>query len=123
MAIEFQADADIHPGIVLGFRRRIPGARFDLAQGRIVDGTQDWDVLAMCADQGLVLVSRDQNTMRAEFRAFVQRQDHPGLVIVSQTLGIGRAIEQLETVWELASPRDLKNSILWAGDLAIERFR
>jgi hypothetical protein len=59
-------------------------------------GMTDPEVLTLAAQQQRVLVSHDVGTMPAHFRTF--RQDgkqSAGVFLVSQTLDVGAAIEEL----------------------------
>jgi len=73
------ADADLHPGIVNGLRKRIPSISFEGAQGVIPDAMPDHQVLALAAGQGRVLVSHDFKTMPGHFRVFSRERVSPGL--------------------------------------------
>jgi len=65
-SIRLQADADLPNAIVLGVRRRL-SIEFDLSKTRLPSGMADPEVLAMCADEDLILVTRDEKTMPAHF--------------------------------------------------------
>jgi uncharacterized protein DUF5615 len=99
MRPRFQADADFNHRIVRGIRRREPSIDFlDATDGGVV-GLSDPDVLETAAESGRILVSHDRNTMPRHFVDFRERRSSPGLIIVSQDLDIGAAIEDLLLVW------------------------
>lgn len=59
----------------------------------------DSEVLRIAAESGRILVSHDRNTMPAHFADFLELQSSPGVIIVSQDLDIGAAIEDLLLIW------------------------
>jgi hypothetical protein len=99
MRPRFQADADFNHKIVLGLRRREPSIDFLGAYDGGVLGMADPDVLGVAAESGRILVSHDRKTMPAHFARFVERLSRPGVIIVSQELDIGAAIEDLLLIW------------------------
>lgn len=48
---------------------------------------------------GRILVSHDRKTMPRHFGCFAGKQASPGLIIISQDLDIGVAINELLLVW------------------------
>jgi hypothetical protein len=99
MRPRFQADADFNQKIVAGLGRREPAIDFRSAGEGGVIGRPDPEVLAQAASESRVLVSHDRQTMPGHFRRWIEKQASPGLVIVSQEIDIGRAIEELLLVW------------------------
>jgi hypothetical protein len=99
MRPRFQADADCNQKIVLGLRRRELAVDFQDAHAGGVIGVPDPDVLSKAADLGRILVSHDRKTMPAHFARFLDSRSSPGLIIVTQDLDIGLAIEDLLIVW------------------------
>jgi hypothetical protein len=85
--------------IVIGLRRREPSLDFVDAHDGGVIGIPDPEVLEVAAESGRVLVSHDRRTMPGHFADFVARRSSPGLIIVSQDLDIGTAIEDLLLLW------------------------
>ena len=99
MRPRFLADADFNHKIVLGLRRREPlvdilGAH----QGGVV-GFGDSDVLRIAAESERILISHDRKTMPSHFARFREERLSPGVIIVSQDLDIGAAIEDLLLIW------------------------
>jgi predicted nuclease of predicted toxin-antitoxin system len=99
MKPRFLADADFNNKIVLGLRRREPLIDFVSARDAGVPGATDPEVLAIAARAGRVLVSHDRKTMPGHFFRFRQSESSPGLIVVSQELDIGPAIEDLLLIW------------------------
>lgn len=113
MKIAFQADANLDLAILRGLRRREPAIDFREAGGAIPDGAPDADVLALCADQGRVLITGDVRTMGRHLEDFVSKGDSPGVILVPSSRPIGAVIEGLLLVWLNWSPDDVRNQIRW----------
>ena len=71
------------------------------------------EVLAQTANEGRVLVSHDRQTMVGHFARFIGRQTSPGLIIVSQELDIGPAIEDLLLVWAASEAEEWENAVIF----------
>ena len=63
--------------------------------------------------QGRVLVSHDFKTMPRHFRAFTRERVSPGLILIPQRLSIGRAIDELQLVWECYEERQFVNNVIY----------
>jgi hypothetical protein len=51
--------------------------------------------------------------MPGHFRRSIEKQASPGLVIVSQELDIGRAIEELLLVWAASEAKEWENTVVF----------
>ena len=111
MRPRFLADADFNYKILLGLGRREPSLDFLSAQEGSVVGMPDPEVLQIAAESARILVSHDRNTMPAHFSQFCKEQESPGLIIVSQHLDIGAAIEDLLLIWATTEAEE------WIGRL------
>ena len=96
-----------------GLRRREPAIDFQSAGEGGVIGRPDPEVLAQAASEGRVLVSHDRQTMPGHFRRLIGKQASPGLVVVSQELDIGRAIEDLLLVWAASEAEEWGNTVIF----------
>ncbi|MBZ5620515.1 MAG: DUF5615 family PIN-like protein [Acidobacteriia bacterium] len=99
MRPRFQADADFNHKIVVGLRRREPSVDFLGARDGGVVGVPDPDVLRIAAESARILITHDRKTMPAHFARFIEKRSSPGVIIVSQDLEIGAAIEDLLLIW------------------------
>jgi hypothetical protein len=99
MRPRFLADADFNHEIVRGLRRREPSIDFQGAHDGGVIGISDPEVLRLAAESGRILVSHDRKTMPTHFAHFLECRSSPGVIIVSQDLDIGAAIEDLLLIW------------------------
>jgi hypothetical protein len=99
MRPRFLADADFNHKIAVGLRRREPTVDFIDADDGAVIGLPDPDVIGVAAESGRILVSHDRKTMPGHFARFRGTRSCPGIIIVSQDLDIGAAIEDLLLIW------------------------
>ena len=111
MRVKFQADADLHQPIVEGVRRREPSIDFKSSNEAELPGLADPTVLAKAASEGRVLVSHDFRTMPGHFFRFIAEARSPGVILISQDLSIGQAIEGLILVWSASDPEDWINRL------------
>jgi len=109
----FIADADLNDKIVVGVRRREPGVDFVGASDGGTRGLSDPEVLALSAASERVLVSSDRRTMPAHFKMFLETDQSPGVIVVSQTTEIARAIDELVAIWREGDLDALRNQIRW----------
>jgi hypothetical protein len=110
--IRFQADADVHNGIVLAVRRREPAIDFATADDSQLDGVPDPEVLEIAASQGRILVTHDRRTMMRHFRSRIaQAKSSPGVFLVSQFEPLGPVVEVLLTVWAASDPAEWQDQV------------
>ena len=114
MKPRFRADADFNQKIIAGLRRREPAIDFQTAQQAGVIGRPDPEVLLIAARLGRTVVSHDRRTMPAYFARFVQTQPCPGLIVVSQELDIGAAIDDLLLIWVASDSEEWQDKIGFA---------
>lgn len=100
MKVRFQADADLHEGIVRILRRRRPALEFRTATEADLEGKNDAEVLRIAEDEGRVLVSHDRKTMPDAFGEFVAAGGSVGVLLISQSLNPHEAAEELLLIWE-----------------------
>lgn len=113
MVLRFLSDEDFDATIVRGLLRRLPS--LDLVSVRDVglSAAVDPVVLEWAALHDRTLLTHDVNTMIRYGDERVRRgENHPGIVKVPQTLPVGRAIEDLVYVSEIATVEDMRNQVL-----------
>jgi len=76
-------------------------------------GMKDGEVLALAARDGRVLVTHDQTTMPTHFAEFVRLNQSPGLVVVSQSLPVREAVDDLILIWTATRPEEWINWIVY----------
>ena len=111
MKPRFLADADFNEKIVLGLLRREPTIDFQTASQGDVIGRPDLEVLAIAARENRILISHDRGTMPAHFARFAETQSSPGLILVSQEIDIGTAIEDLLLIWAASTLEEWRDKI------------
>ena len=121
MRPRFQADADFNQKIVAGLRRRESIIDFMSAWDGHVIGKPDPEVLRIASEATRILVSHDRNTMPGHFAKFIEGQSSPGVIIISQELDIGAAIEDLLLVWATTDAARVGESDRLSADLANRR--
>ena len=107
----FQADADFNHKIVLGLRRREPALDVRDAHEGGLTGVPDSAVLHIAAESGRILVSHDRKTMPGHLVRFIEGSSSPGVIIVSQDLDIGLAIEDLLIIWAASDAAEWLNQL------------
>jgi hypothetical protein len=110
--IRFQADADLRQAIVTGVIRREPSLDFRSANDAGLEGVKDPEVLALAAQDGRVLVTHDRRTMPTMFGQFITSYSSSGVLILSQNLPIGEAIDAIILVWEASVAEEWINQIM-----------
>ena len=114
MKVRFLADADLNKAIVSGVLRREPSIDFMTAHAAGLRRMKDPEVLAMAAGQQRVLVSHDVGTMPAHFREFTKAgKRSAGVFLVTQSLDVGTAIEELHLVWLASEAPEWENRLEW----------
>ena len=111
MTPRFQADADLNHRIVLGLRRREPAVDFLDARGGGLISADDATVLRIAAESGRILISHDRKTIPGHLARFLESQSSPGVIIVSQALDIGPAIEDLLIIWAASDAIEWRNQL------------
>ena len=78
-----------------------------------LEGVPDPEVLALAAGQDRILVSHDFQTMPRHFGDFLEAgNSSPGVLLVSQRLPVGDAIEELVLIWAASDADEWQNRIL-----------
>lgn len=111
MTPRFQADADFNQRIVVGLRRRERALDIQDAREGGVLGIEDPEVLRIAAESGRILLSHDRRTMPTHFAQFLQNNSSPGVIIISQDLDIGTAIEGLLIIWAASVTEEWRNQL------------
>ncbi|MGA2215711.1 MAG: DUF5615 family PIN-like protein [Bryobacteraceae bacterium] len=112
MTPRFQADEDFNQRIVLGLRRREAAIDFRDARDGGVIGASDSTVLRLAAESGRILTSHDRKTMPAHLARFLESYSSSGvIIIVSQELDVGAAIEDLLIIWAASDAEEWRNQL------------
>jgi Domain of unknown function (DUF5615) len=111
--LRLAVDEDFDQRIVLGLKRLRPD--LDIVRAREVglSGVDDPGVLRWAASEERVLVTHDVNTMtRYAYQRAAAGQRMPGVLAVSQSLPIGRAVEDLLLLAECTREGELEGRVL-----------
>ncbi len=113
-APRFLADHDLNEHIVVGVMRRAPQLLFLRVRDLGLADQPDPVVVNYAAEQGLILVSHDVNTMPAAAYAHME-QGYPmsGLFLVPQTAPIGPIIEDLLMVWSASDGAEWERQVIF----------
>src|SRR5207244_1232536 len=96
----FLADEDLRFEIVLAVRRREPAAEIVTVQEAGMSGMTDADVLAHAQAHGLIVVSHDVNTLRAEAEQRVRDgQRIAGVLLTAQRNPTREVADCLVLIW------------------------
>lgn len=99
MRPRFIADADLNHRIVVGLRRREPCLDFLGARDGGVIGLPDPEVIDIASGANRILVSHDFKTMPGHFAMYISERSSSGVLLISQDVSIGNAIEELVLFW------------------------
>ncbi|HLI82782.1 MAG TPA: DUF5615 family PIN-like protein [Bryobacteraceae bacterium] len=114
MSIRFLADADFNEMIVKGVLRREPSVDFSTVQAAGVRHLPDPDILAFAASEDRIVISHDVNTMPSHFADFRAAGNHsPGLFMISQSVDVGTAIEELLLIWAASEASEWEGQLAW----------
>jgi predicted nuclease of predicted toxin-antitoxin system len=116
------ADADLNGAIVSGVLRRSAHLDFKRAEEVPLEGLSDAAVLAIAAEDDRVLVSHDVTTMPDRFREYVRQRNSPGVILIRQSLSIGRAIDFIVLISEVCDAHDLVNRVCLVPSLVTYGF-
>lgn len=111
MKPKFLADVNFNYKIISGLRRHDPTVDFRTSGQEGISGATDPEVLLWAARLGRILVSHDRHTLPGFFADFIQQGPSPGLIIVSQDMNIGHAIEDLLLVSGATTAEEWVNEI------------
>lgn len=112
-SIRFLADENLETAIVEGLRRRHGAINIQTAAEAGLLGQADHRVLIYAAEHRRLLLTHDLRTMPENIGALLAaRGDSPGLLLIPQSLAIGRVVEDLVLIWEASGPEDWANLIV-----------
>lgn len=112
--LAFLMDEDLHGPIVDGLRLHHPQLDIVRAMDVGLGGRDDDVLLNWAAVNHRITVSHDKSTMinAAKLRVAAGLA-MTGLIIIPQSLGIGKAIADLRFVAEICSPEEMNGVTVW----------
>lgn len=112
MKIRFQADADLNEDVVLGLCRLEPKVDFQTAGEAGLRGLPDPEVLSRATQDNRILVTHDRRTMPTHFGAFILNETSPGVFLISQSVGVREAIDELFLIWNCSESEEWINLLV-----------
>lgn len=112
--LRFLADEDLNNRILRGLLRRHPALDIVRVQDTILSGAADSDVLEWARQNGRVLLTHDVSTMtNFAFARMRSGKTIAGIIEISQSLPIGRAVEDILLFALTCTPDELENRIVY----------
>ncbi|MBM3834136.1 MAG: hypothetical protein FJ403_12880 [Verrucomicrobia bacterium] len=112
--VRFLADHDLNEHLVLGAIRCEPSIEFLRVREVGLGSADDCDVLDYAANEGLIVVSHDVNTMpAAAFRRLENGKPMGGLFMVKQSDPIAPIIESLILTWSARTLQEWTNRVIF----------
>ena len=110
--IRLLTDENFNYAILRGLIRRVPHLDFVLVHDVGLAGRPDPVLLKWAASKHRSIMTQDAKTMIPHAEQLM-RQGQPmgGLIVVPQSVGIGRAIDDLELIVECYSESDMRDRI------------
>jgi len=108
----FLADHDLNEHIIDGVQRREPAVEFIRVRDVDLEEKSDPEILQYAAENGLLVVSHDVNTMPAHARARLDAgKDMAGLFMARQFHPISPIIESLVLIWSASEAEEWHSQI------------
>lgn len=108
------ADENFNQRILRGLKLRIRKLDLIVAQSVGLCGASDPALLAWAADQGRIVLTHDRQTLPAHaYHRIRSRQPMPGIILVSDTMPLGEAIEILELYLECGTAEEFQDLVLF----------
>lgn len=108
------ADENFNNHILSGLLLRTSGISLVRTQDTSLSGVSDGILLAWAAKNGYILLTHDQRTIPASLEQLAQNhQPIPGVIIVSQNISVGQAIEEILLLLSCAPQNELTNRVYY----------
>lgn len=112
--MRFAADENFDGGIFKQLRKRIPDVDIVRVQDTEMYQSPDPVLLEWAAREQRIILTHDVQTLVGDAYARVaQGLPMPGVILVSDTLGIGPALDDLELAIRAGKPDDFTNRVLF----------
>jgi predicted nuclease of predicted toxin-antitoxin system len=107
-------DENFSHRIVRGLKLRIKNLDLVVAQGAGLGEARDPTLLAWAADQRRIVLTHDRKTMTEyAYDRVRSHQPMPGIIVVSDTMPVGEAIEVLTICIECGTAEDFENLVMF----------
>ena len=112
--ISLLADENFSHHILRGIRLRIKNIDLVVAQGSELSGLRDPVLLAWAAEQGRIVLTHDRQTMaKYAYDRVSSHQPMPGVIVVSDKMQVGEAIELLTMYIVCGMSKEFENSVTY----------
>ena len=112
--VSLLADENFSHRILRGIRLRVDKVDLVVAQGTELSGARDPGLLAWAAEHDRILLTHDRQTMTEYAYDRVRaHQPMPGIIVVSDKIPVGEAIELLTMYIECGMPKDFENLVTY----------
>ncbi|MEN3329327.1 MAG: hypothetical protein V7638_4134 [Acidobacteriota bacterium] len=110
--IRLLTDEDFNHNILRGLIRRVPHLDFVLVHDVGLTSRPDPVLLKWAASNHRIIITHDETTMVPYAKELVRLgEPMAGVILLPQSLGIGRAIDALELIVECSSESDMRDRI------------
>jgi Domain of unknown function (DUF5615) len=110
--LRLASDANVHDGIIRGLRK-VPGIDLTRVQEALPEGTSDPDILNWAAAESRVLITCDKKTMIGfASQRFAEGNKVSGLIVMSQKMPIGSAIEGICRIAESMTEQEMQDQLI-----------
>ena len=100
------ADANFRRAILSGIIQRVENVDIETAS--------DAEILEYAATHGRILLTHDLASLAdTAYERLEQGKSFPGVIVIPQSLGVGRAIDEIATVLVASLPGELENRVVW----------
>lgn len=108
------ADENFSHRILRGLRLRVGDPDILVAQNLELSGEKDSTLLAWAAEQQRIFLTHDRQTVpRYAYDRIRSLQPVSGVIVVSDTMPIGEAVEALTICLECGTPDDFENLVMF----------
>ena len=108
------ADENFSHRILRGIKLRAGNLDVLVAQNVGLAGGKDPALLAWAADERRIVLTHDRQTIpKHAYERIRSQQPMPGVIVVSDTMAIGEAVESLTTYLECGAPEDFENLVIF----------
>ena len=108
------ADANFRRAILSGILQRVENVDIETAQDAGLETASDAEILEYAATHNRILLTHDLASLAdTAYERLKQGKSFPGVIVIPQSLGVGRAIDEIATVLVAGLPGELENRVLW----------
>lgn len=111
-SIRLLSDENFNGHILRGLLRLLPDLDIVRVQDTPLASASDPEILEWTAKEGRILLTHDVSTVtHFAYERMRAGQPMPGVVEVSTSMAIGRAIEEIQLLVEAGVPEDFENQV------------